>query len=59
MAYRVYEGERLVREVETDYAWRVLGERALREEVAEHGLTLTPTGPEDLGMYLIEEDTHV
>ncbi|GAT67396.1 type 12 methyltransferase [Planomonospora sphaerica] len=59
MAYRVYEGERLVREITTAYAWRVLGERALREELAEHGLALTPTGPEDLGMYMIEEDAHV
>ncbi|MFC4058955.1 class I SAM-dependent methyltransferase [Planomonospora corallina] len=59
MAYRVYEGERLVREVETDYAWRVLGERALREELGERGLGLTPVGPGDLGMYMVEEDTHV
>ncbi|MBG0832724.1 class I SAM-dependent methyltransferase [Planomonospora sp. ID67723] len=59
MAYRVYEGELLVRETETAYAWRVLGERALGEELAEHGLGLTPTGPQELGMYIVEEDPHV
>ncbi|GGT03983.1 methyltransferase type 12 [Planobispora rosea] len=58
MSYRVYEGEQLVREVTTDYAWRVLGERTLREELREHHLTLTPVGPEDLGMYVVERETH-
>ncbi|MFI6510433.1 class I SAM-dependent methyltransferase [Streptosporangium sp. NPDC050855] len=59
MSYRVYEGERLVREVETGYPWRVLQERTLREELAGHGLGLTAAGPSDLGMYVIEEGTHV
>ncbi len=53
MTYRVFQDGELVQEVEAAYPWEVLGEQRLRSEVGKHGLTLTPTGPGDLGMYVI------
>lgn len=53
MTYRTYHDGRLVGELEVGYAWWVLSEQRLREELGAHGLGLDRTGPAELGMYLI------
>lgn len=53
MTYRTYHDGRLVGEVKVGYAWWVLSEQRLKEELGEHGLGLDRTGPAELGMYLI------
>jgi len=53
MTYRVFHEEELVHEVEVSYAWWVLTEWRLRDELGEHGLRLAPTGPAELAMYLV------
>ncbi len=54
MAYRTYHDDQLVDELEVAYAWWVLNERQLKAELGRHGLAPTPTGPAELGLYLIE-----
>ncbi|MEV0611979.1 class I SAM-dependent methyltransferase [Nonomuraea sp. NPDC050404] len=54
MTYRTYDGDRPAGEVAAHYRWWVLDERRLKEELGEHGLALSPTGPAEAGMYVIE-----
>jgi SAM-dependent methyltransferase len=54
MTYRTYEGEELVGELTTSYAWWTLAEEGLKAELDEHGLGTTRTGPAELGMYVID-----
>ncbi|RVX41386.1 methyltransferase family protein [Nonomuraea polychroma] len=54
MTYRTYHDDRLVDELEVDYDWWVLDGQRLKEEVNEHGLVVSRTGPEELGMYVID-----
>jgi hypothetical protein len=49
MTYRTYHDDRLAGEVEVDYAWWVLDGQRLKEEVSEHGLVVSRTGPEERG----------
>ncbi|TYB57287.1 class I SAM-dependent methyltransferase [Nonomuraea sp. PA05] len=53
MTYRTHHDDRLVGEVTATYDWWVLDEPQLKAELAGHGLSPTPTGPAELGMYLI------
>lgn len=54
MTYRTYHDDRLVGELETTYGWWVLDEQRLKEELGEHGLVPSRTGPVELGMYVID-----
>ncbi|MDP4511315.1 class I SAM-dependent methyltransferase [Nonomuraea turcica] len=54
MTYRTYHDDRLVGEVQVDYDWWVLDGQRLKEELSEHGLVASHTGPEELGMYVID-----
>ncbi|MEU6408093.1 ferredoxin [Microbispora sp. NPDC046933] len=53
MTYRTFQDGHLTEETAVEYAWWVLGEDRLRAELGEHGLRLDPTGPAELGMYVI------
>ncbi|MGR6919600.1 class I SAM-dependent methyltransferase [[Actinomadura] parvosata] len=54
MTYRTYQDGRLTHELGTHYDWWVLDERRLKEELGRHGLIHHRTGPDELGMYVIE-----
>jgi hypothetical protein len=40
--------------LEARYDWCVLDERRLKEELGRHGLVHRRTGPDELGMYVID-----
>ncbi|GAA4913196.1 hypothetical protein GCM10023334_012960 [Nonomuraea thailandensis] len=54
MTYRTYQDDRLADELKTHYDWWVLDERRLKEEVGRHGLVQHRTGPDELGMHVID-----
>ncbi|WP_188190329.1 class I SAM-dependent methyltransferase [Nonomuraea sp. SYSU D8015] len=53
MTYRVVQDGEPPEEVEVDYAWWVLGADRLKAELADHGLQAAPTGPAELGLWLV------
>lgn len=53
MTYRVFQDGEPAEEVEVEYAWWVLGHEGLRAELAEHGLHVSPTGPDGLGLWCV------
>ncbi|GAA1190243.1 class I SAM-dependent methyltransferase [Prauserella alba] len=53
MTYRTLDGDTAIDERAVSYAWHLVDETGLRTEVAAHGLTLTPTGDPQLGVYTI------
>jgi hypothetical protein len=56
MTYRTYHEEKLVDETRVSYAWWPLTEAKLREELAERGFLVEPTGPGELGTYVITRE---
>jgi SAM-dependent methyltransferase len=54
MTYRTYQDDRLTGVLEARYDWWVLDERRLKEELGRHGLVHRRTGPDELGMYVID-----
>ncbi|MGN9837266.1 class I SAM-dependent methyltransferase [Nonomuraea sp. H19] len=53
MTYRTVQDGEPAEEVEVSYAWWVLGQDQLKAELTENGLQAAPTGPADLGLWLI------
>lgn len=53
MTYRTLDGDAVIDERTASYAWHLVDETGLRAEVTAHGLTLTPTGDPQLGVYTI------
>ncbi|WP_043618115.1 class I SAM-dependent methyltransferase [Nonomuraea candida] len=53
MTYRTLADGAPAEQAEVSYAWWVLDRDRLRAEVAEHGLRASPTGPGELGLWLV------
>ncbi|MDP4509317.1 hypothetical protein [Nonomuraea turcica] len=53
MTYRAIQDGEPDEEVEVSYTWWVLDQDQLQAELTEHGLQAAPTGPADLGLWLI------
>jgi SAM-dependent methyltransferase len=53
MTYRAIQDGEPAEEVGVSYTWRVLGQDELKTEVTGQGLRAAPTGPADLGLWLI------
>jgi SAM-dependent methyltransferase len=53
MTYRTFQDDRMLDERRVTYAWWVLSERRLAEELAEYGLSVDPAGPAEAGLYLV------
>ncbi|MEV5539925.1 class I SAM-dependent methyltransferase [Saccharopolyspora shandongensis] len=56
MTYRTYQGEQVVDERKLSYAWHLVTEPLLREELAESGLRLHALEPADLGIFAIARE---
>ncbi|MFY7066966.1 class I SAM-dependent methyltransferase [Nocardiopsis changdeensis] len=53
MTYQTRHGDRVLSSDEVHYDWWTVSETALRAETAPHGLTATPHGPAEAGLYKI------
>jgi hypothetical protein len=53
MTYRTLQDGRMLYERRATYAWWVLSERHLADELAAHGLSVDPAGPAEAGLYLV------
>lgn len=53
MTYRVHHDDAVVDERTVSYAWNLLAEPQLRDELSQAGLKLRPLEPTELGMYAI------
>ncbi|MGI8312326.1 class I SAM-dependent methyltransferase [Saccharopolyspora hattusasensis] len=53
MTYRTYQNEQIVDERKLSYAWHLVSEPQLRDELAPAGLRLHRLDPADLGMFTI------